>query len=348
LQTSGTANIELSYLGRTWHIGGAASSFFAPAARRAAEVSAHFRGSLSALGTALIRAAHGRLEPRPLIDDPWGDRLVPQEVRAAYLESALSRLDATELAQSTAAPDKVLDSFLGATRAYANVILRTRYTEDALREAIDRGVRQYVIIGAGFDSFALRRPAFADGVSVFEIDQPGTQELKRRRIAQCGIPIPPWLHFVAADLADEDLAAVLARADYRADEPAFFSWLGVTMFLTGAANVATLQAIARCSALGSELVFTYLDERIMRSPSASFLELRESNRLAGEPFLSAFDAEVLDEDLRKVGWNLLRDLSDVQLARQFAPSSEQMRALEFSRIAHARVAAARDGVTLGR
>jgi methyltransferase (TIGR00027 family) len=335
---SDTAEIELNYLGRTWRISGAASSFFSPNARGAAEVSAHFRGSLSALGTSLIRAAHGRLEARPLIDDPWGDRLVPEEVRAAYRAKALSRLDALERDYFASGPHAVMDSFLGATRGYANVILRARYTEDALREAINHGAHQYVIIGAGFDSFALRMPAFAQGLPVFEIDQPSTQLLKRRRISECGVTVPPCLHFVSADLANVDLAAVLSETAYRSDQPAFFSWLGVTMFLTPAANLATLRAIARCSAPGSELVFTYLDEKIIRAPSKAFLELQESNRLAGEPFQSGFDVDRLEEDLAKTGLELLRDFSDVELLERLAPSSSNyMRALGFSRIAHARV-----------
>jgi methyltransferase (TIGR00027 family) len=332
------AEIELNYLGRSWRLDDASNSTLKPAERLATQVSANFRGSLSALGTALIRAAHGRLESPPLIDDPWGDRLVPDEVRAAYLEMALSKLEAVERARAIEAPDGVLDSFLGATRGYANVILRTCYTEDALRIGIGRGLRQYVIIGAGFDSFALRKPAFADGVPVFEIDQPATQALKRRRISECGIAVPRSLHFVSADLARDDLAAVLCRSTYRPDQPAFFSWLGVTMFLSRAANLSTLRAIARCGAPGSELVFTYLDETIMQSPSNAFLELQEANRQSGEPFLCGFDANRLEEDLRAIGWRLLHDFSDVQLAGRLpGTSSGRMRPMEFSRIAHAQV-----------
>src|SRR6185437_16545034 len=136
------------------------------------------------------------------------------------------------------------------------VIIRSRYAEDALKAAAQRGTRQYVLIGAGFDSFVLRRPAFANGIEIFEIDHPATQALKIERIRACGITLPASVHFIAADLASETLASALARSSFRGGEPAFFSWLGVTVYLTREANMATLRAVASSSAAGSELVFT--------------------------------------------------------------------------------------------
>jgi len=330
------SEIEVTYLGRHWRLHDAGGSS-RPMERRSGTVSPYFRGSLTALGTALMRAAHGRLEPRPLIDDPWGDRLVPEEVRAAYRETALSKLGARGCDRNRG-PDEVLDAFLAASRGYPNVIMRARHTEDALRQAVHQGIRQYVIIGAGFDSFALRAPAFANGVSVVEIDQPSTQALKRQRIAECGVAPPRALHFVAADLTEGGLERALAHGAYQSSRPAFFSWLGVTMFLTRAANLSTLQAIARLAAPGSELMFTYFNDAIFRSAPDSFRQWNESNRAAGEPFLSGFVPDLLREDLRQAGWELLQDLSEPQLFEGFAPKmSNPMTPLEYSRIAHARI-----------
>src|SRR5208283_4706206 len=112
---------------------------------------------------------------------------------------------ASDSGAGTMAPEAALDAMLLAGSGFTNVIMRARYTEDALRDSVARGTRQYVIIGAGFDSFALRRPAFAEGVAVFEIDRPATQALKRRRIGECGESIPESLHFIAADLSKEHL-----------------------------------------------------------------------------------------------------------------------------------------------
>ena len=219
--------------------------------------------SRTAIATSLMRAAHTRLDPAPLIEDPWGEVLIPD---AALTDEALLR-----------------------SRAYPNVITRTRYAEDALQAAVARGVRQYVLIGAGFDSFALRRPPFAADLQIFEIDFPPTQSLKLERITACGIALPDSVHFIAADLAEESVAAALARSPFQAGQLTFFSWLGVTMYLTRAANMATLKSIASCAPARSELVFTYFDERLFQARSEAFRELEKKVAAIGEPFLSGFE-----------------------------------------------------------
>ena len=99
--------------------------------------------------------------------------------------------------------------------------------------------RRYVLIGAGFDSFSLRRPAFAASLQIFEIDFPATQRLKIERIEACGVALPDGLHFIEADLSKESVAAALARSPFQAQQLTLFSWLGVTMYLTREANLAT-------------------------------------------------------------------------------------------------------------
>jgi O-methyltransferase involved in polyketide biosynthesis len=109
------------------------------------------QASRTALATSLMRALHSRSDPAPLLDDPWGDRLVPEPVRAAFRERALGRLDAATASSSSSSlqPEAALDAGLRANAAYPDVILRSRYTEDALKDAVNRGIRQYVIVGAG-------------------------------------------------------------------------------------------------------------------------------------------------------------------------------------------------------
>jgi methyltransferase (TIGR00027 family) len=158
------------------------------------------------------------------------------------------------------APGSILDDYLRTNIAFAGVVIRSRYAEDALMAAVQRGARQYVLIGGGFDSFALRRPAFFRDVEIFEIDHPATQTLKRQCIKECGISLPRSVHFVAADLASETLEAVLDGSSFRRDESGFFSWLGVTAYLTREASLAILRAVATCGARGSELVFDYVDQ----------------------------------------------------------------------------------------
>jgi methyltransferase (TIGR00027 family) len=284
-----------------------------------------------------MRAVHTRLDPRPLINDPWGDRLVPGAVRGLILEAALAALDANARARAMAAPDTLIDQYLAASAAYANVIFRTRYTEDALQAAVAGGTRQYVLIGAGFDSFALRRPDFAADLDIFEIDHPATQTLKIERIAACGISLPESVHFIAADLARRSVAQALSDSPFRPDRPAFLSWLGVTMYLTKEANIAALRSIASCTMPGSELAFTYLDEKALESQSESFRRLSNAVAAVGEPFRCGFDPRTVAGELRSCGLTLVEDLDSGQAAARYGRADlHGARRPRFSHLALAR------------
>ncbi len=297
-----------------------------------------FTASRTALATSLMRAAHTRLDPDPLIDDSWGDRLVPESMREMIRNAALGRMDATARLKAMAAPDGIVDASLRRSPAYANVITRTRYTEDALQAAVRAGVRQYVLVGAGFDSFILRRPAFAADLEIFEIDHPATQGLKMQRIQELGITLPDSVHFVASDLSQESVAAALSRSSFRSDVAAFFSWLGVSMYLTQAANLATLNSIARCALPGSELVLTYIDQRLLGSQSENFLALQERLASLGEPVLSGFDPKTFGRTLNDCGLELREDLTGEEIARRYVRINSLNSAhSSFSHIALARV-----------
>jgi methyltransferase (TIGR00027 family) len=275
--------------------------------------------SRTALATSLMRALHSRQDPSPLLDDPWGDRLVPKSQRDRFGERILARMDSDARAAALRAPGSILDNFLLANVAYPGVVIRSRYTEDALREATNRGTRQYVLIGAGFDSFALRRPACSEALEIFEIDHPATQAFKIQRIKECGISLPPSVHFVTADLAKEDLAAVLARTSFRRNEPAFFSWLGVTVYLTREANLATLRAVANVGAPGSELVFTYVDQIEFASGGSRSLRDPNANAVAmmGEPYVSGFHPKEIANDLMDAGLELVEDLDGQKMSERY-------------------------------
>lgn len=290
-----------------------------------------------------MRALHARHDPAPLLDDDWGDRLVPDAVRAALCQRVLEGMPAA--ARGGAAelnPAALLGPLLRANAAYADVITRARYAEDALKAAVGRGVGQYVIIGAGFDSFAYRRPRWAAELAVFEIDHPATQAMKRRRLAECGVDVSTSVEFVAADLAAEALASALARSSFQSTRATFFSWLGVTMYLTQEANLSTLRSIAACAPAGSELVFNYVDQRVLEpgAPVAqAFRKLQAYVSSAGEAFLSGFDPDQLGDQLRAAGLLLLEDLNgDQAVARYDAGGVNGLRSAAASHMAHVRVA----------
>ena len=124
----------------------------------------------------------------------------------------------------------------------AHIVLRSRYAEDRLKLSRLRGTSQYVLLGAGFDTFAFRQPPWATGLRIYEVDHPGTQQEKQSRIFNAGITVPQNLVFVGIDFERESLEDRLAAANVRKDVPTFFSWLGVTMYLTGASTALACMA----------------------------------------------------------------------------------------------------------
>jgi methyltransferase (TIGR00027 family) len=267
-----------------------------------------------------MRAVHTRLDRPRLIDDAWGDRLVSAEEKTALCRRALDNAEPEARArlERLGSEQAVLDAVLRAHPTYGGVIIRSRCAEDALEHAVARGVRQYVLIGAGLDSFVVRQPAFARGIDILEIDHPASQAVKRRRLEESGAVIAANVHFVAADLGEESLASVLARSDFARAVPAFFSWLGVTIYLSREANLATLRGIAASSAPGSELVFTYIDQRVLdagRSPTLD--RMRASVASVGEPWRSGFDPTTLAAELRDLGLALVEDLGPAELRERY-------------------------------
>jgi methyltransferase (TIGR00027 family) len=277
------------------------------------------------MGTALMRAAHTRMDRPVLIEDSWGDRLILDEERDAMLARAGGR-DA--------------DALLRAHPSYGTVIVRARYAEDLLADAVRRGVRQYVIIGAGMDSFALRRPGSPQDLEIFEVDHPSTQALKAGRLGRCGIPMPAGLHLVAADLSETRLDEALAGSSFHGDRPAFFSWLGVTSYLTREANLATLTAIATCALAGSELAFSYLDQRLLDADVAPGRLQRARAQVAslGEPWVSGFDPDELGSVVRGTGLEIIENLGPEELAERYcAGRTDSLSPSLGAHLAHARV-----------
>jgi methyltransferase (TIGR00027 family) len=279
------------------------------------------------MGTALMRAAHTRLDRPVLIEDPWGDRLILDEEREAMLARAGGG-DA--------------DALLRAHPSYGTVIVRARYAEDLLADAVRRGVRQYVIVGAGMDSFALRRPDSPQDLEIFEVDHPSTQQLKTGRLELCGAAVPQSLHLVAADLSQTGLDDALASSPFRSDSPAFFSWLGVTGYLTREANLATLGAIASCTPPGSELVFSYLNQSLLDSDTAPERLQRVRAQVAslGEPWVSGFDPDEVGSVVRGAGLELVENLGPEELAARYcAGRDDGLAPSHGAHLAHARVVA---------
>lgn len=178
--------------------------------------------------------------------------------------------------------------------------VRARVPEDL----VDRSaIRQYVILGAGLDSFAYRRPDLVDRVRVFEVDQPASMAWKRGRLEELGVTAPRNLTYASVDFETQTLREGLAAADFDFTAPAIFSWIGVTMYLTIEAIHSTLETIAGC-APGSRVALTYNQPPSALQGRAGEIEraLRSIADAANEPFLSLFVPEQIERLLADQGF----------------------------------------------
>lgn len=264
------------------------------------------RASSTAVFAAAMRANHVLWCAEPLFVDDYALRMLPWWWRIGIGNRLLSSM--------------VADGLLGVFRPlHTENVLRLRYGEDRLDEAIAEGVDQYVILGAGFDTFALRRRDLAERLRVFEADHPATQRAKRDRLGRLGEPAPPNLTFVPVDFETEALDSALATAGLRTDRPAFFSWLGVTYYLSLPAIAATLRRVAACAAPGSRLLLDYkLPAAALDAAQRKFADrLDRFVARLGEPMVSTFTAETLAEEAARVGGRRLDDVPPEEQARRY-------------------------------
>jgi methyltransferase (TIGR00027 family) len=253
------------------------------------------RPSRTAQRVAVRRAAHQLLD-RPLVfEDSYALKIIGPDAAAATTAKA---------------EGQVSSSF----RAFMAV--RSRYAEDELANAVARGVRQYVVLGAGLDTFAWRNP-FA-GLRVFEVDFPATQHWKRQRLANVGMGEPQSLTFAPVDFESQTLADGLSRAGFRADQPAYFSWLGVTMYLTAEAFNATAGFIGTLPP-GGGVTFDYA---LARSELGVFerIALDHLGRKVaamGEPFQLFFKPAELASLMGRLGFEGLEDVGTHELNTRY-------------------------------
>jgi methyltransferase (TIGR00027 family) len=254
--------------------------------------------SRTAQRVAIRRAAHQLLDDPKVLDDPLALRIIGAEAEAAL------RSDPKEH-----------HAFARAFRAF--MAARSRFAEDELARAVDSGVTQYVILGAGLDTFAYRNPHPA--LRVFEIDHPATQVWKREQLQEGDIPIPPSVTFVPVDFEHQTLAGALERSGLNTNAAAFFSWLGVTPYLTHTACMTTLGVIAKMPA-GSGVVFDFaIDPALLNVGQRQALDAL-SARVAryGEPFQLFFDPAKLQAELKTLGFHRTEFLQGAQInARYF-------------------------------
>ncbi|MEO6816152.1 MAG: class I SAM-dependent methyltransferase [Edaphobacter sp.] len=262
--------------------------------------------SRTALRVAMRRAAHQIYDAQPLVfADP-------------FAVSILGDTYADEVRRTPTRPDR---PFSVALRAF--LVARSRYAEDNLARAVERGVSQYVLLGAGLDTFAHRNTY--SGLKVFEVDHPATQQWKRELLEAGGIAAPERLTYAPVDFEQQSLPAQLAEAGFDTSVPSFFAWLGVVPYLTAEAFRATLSFIAT-QLQGSGVVMDYSQPRRVLPffEQLAHDSLASRVALAGEPFQLFFTPEEIAAEL--VDFREIEDLGTAELNhRYFAERSDALR-----------------------
>jgi methyltransferase (TIGR00027 family) len=246
--------------------------------------------SRTAVGTAYTRAAHLMIDSEPwILEDSIAIKLIGTGAPKTIIASR----------------EKYQGSYFVKLRSH--VLLRSRFTEDRLRESLPRGVCQYIILGAGLDSFAYRQPAWFNNCEILEIDSHATQTFKRRMLSESGIGIPNNVSLVTIDFESESLNDGLTRNNIDFNKPTFFSWLGVTMYLTSIAINDVLKTI-NLFPRGSEVVLTYANSGVAKSPAECRAEV------LGEKWESKFSDVEIVEMLKTRGFSevYLLDREDAQ------------------------------------
>jgi methyltransferase (TIGR00027 family) len=259
----------------------------------------HGQASVTALGAAGHRAAHQVLERGFVFADPLALRILGQDADGA-------------IALAKERPER------RGLRLF--IAMRSRFAEDSAARAIEKGVRQILVLGAGLDTFAYRLERIQE-MRVFELDHPATQAEKRRRLTEAQIAEPAHVSYVAHDFESGSMTAALKAAGLDPDRGAFVLWLGVTPYLTEEAVFATLGEFARWPG-GTEVVFDYTNPpEAVDEPNARNFHREMAERVAasGEPFRCYLDSAALHARARGLGFSDIEDLDRAALVARYLP-----------------------------
>jgi len=259
--------------------------------------------SRTAWGAARHRAVHQLVDGGAVFKDPFAVSILGGEIGDTH-EDPLSRED---------------DNHPGTRALRFFIAARSAYAETKLAEAVaNRGVSQLVVLGAGFDTFALRNP-FGSALRVFEVDLPATQAWKRERLAAMCIGLPEWLTFAGVDFERESFVERLVATGFDPAQRSFVFWLGVTMYLTREAVERSLAAVTAWPG-GGEIVFDYAEPpSVDMSEGARAARDALAQRVAaiGEPLIGLMEPDALHSRLSKLGYCGVEDLGGFELAERF-------------------------------
>ena len=256
-------------------------------------------------GAAVRRAVHVRYERPPVLDDDWAFKLIDRKSRWLVRVPPLYR--------KFLAPQQLRSKAL-----FAFSISNLRLAEDLVEQGLSSGIDQYLLLGAGLDSFGVRRADLADRLRVFELDHPVSQSVKRERILRARGSIPDNLELVPIDFESTTIAQALAASSHDPERPSTVSWLNTIAYLTVDATVASLRGLGEVSAPGSRLIFNYPpNARMAPEARAALAAVRESVARKGEPFRATFDPDDMQRHVVGAGFVVEQHLTETDLDERF-------------------------------
>lgn len=296
--------------------------------------------SLTSLVSAFARAYHSQYDAPKILDDFMAKDLITQEEFSLIKENMIQGIPFfnKDIAQKFKDhPDEIL-KWITQVQLSPVPLARAAFCERVLHHEVILGVKQYVVLGAGLDTFCFRHPELEGKLEIFEIDHPATQEFKRKRLADTNVHIPSHLHFVPIDFTTRFSLQGLMNEGFNVTKKTFFSLLGVSYYLTKAEILNLFSHLFSKVPPGSSIVFDYADEKL-------FTEKGMSNRVenmlkmasaGGEPMQSCFPYEEIENLLEKAGLLIYEHLSPLMINEMFFRNrSDYLSAFETIHYIHA-------------
>lgn len=285
------------------------------------------QSSRTAEAAAALRANHFKNTVSPVFSDPYAFELTSKGWKKLLSSQLLVKL------MNSAVLNRTLGLLTG------QVVGRSRYAEDLLDQAVQQNTQQYVLVGAGLDSFALRESHHYPALKIFEVDHPDTQAAKQAKLKKLG-EIPARVEFVAINFEKESISEALARSIYERSAPAFFSWLGTTHYLNPQTTLQTLKSIAEFAANGSEVVLDYSTDfqELTGIERIGSMGVAQFTHLLKEPLLGQFKPTDLHRAVEQMGFEVVEDLSGEAITeRYFNGRIDEIRHTSATRLLHLRL-----------
>ncbi|MGN0585395.1 MAG: SAM-dependent methyltransferase [Ruminococcus sp.] len=279
--------------------------------------------SLTAVMSLFVRAFHNAVAEEPVFRDEIAGKLLSKNECRETGEYIVSGGEFFFPGQNEnlKSREEILELIVN-TQLAPTVLARGRYIEDCLKTAVMTGTQQYVILGAGYDSFAWRETELLKSLDVFEADQPEVQRDKLERISRAGLEIPGNLHFVPIDLSAEDLKSCLAENGFDPGKKTFFSLPGVSYYLEDRDIRRTLESISSFAAEGSMIVFDYADEGLFSTDVQRVKNMLAMAHAGGEPMKFCCDEYYLTKMLEEYGFLLYEELSPDDIEDRYFSESD--------------------------